>query len=65
MCPTFSSSLGEYISKSGVARTFKKLGTSKGDHSIKQCFSTITSLFEIGTSLKGKNLLPEGANSFL
>ena len=25
----------------------------------------ITSLFKMGTSLKGKNLLPEGANSFL
>ena len=25
----------------------------------------ISSLFKVGTSLKGKNLLPEGANSFL
>ena len=28
-------------------------------------FSSIASLFKMGTSLKGKNLLPEGANSFL
>ena len=26
---------------------------------------SIASLFRIGTSLEGKNLLPEGANSFL
>ena len=35
-----------------VARTFKKLRTSKGGHSIKQCFSTITSLFEMELLLK-------------
>ena len=28
-------------------------------------FYSIVSLFEKGTSPKGKNLLPEGANSFL
>ena len=28
-------------------------------------FSSFASLFEMGTSLKGKNLLPEGVNSFL
>ena len=39
--------------------------TSKGDYWIKQCFSSIAFLFKMGTSLKGKNLLPEGANSFL
>ena len=49
----------------GVARTLKKIRTPKGDYCIKQWFSTLTSLFEMGTSLKGKNLLPEGANSFL
>ena len=41
------------------------LRTSKGDYWIKQQFSSNASLFEMGTSLKGKNLLPEGANSFL
>ena len=42
----------------GVARTLKKLRTSKGDYSI-------AFLLKMGTSLKGKNLLQEGANSFL
>ena len=45
----------------GAARTLKKLLTSKGDYGIRHWFSTI----KIGTSLKGKNLLREGANSFL
>ena len=54
-----------YTATNGVARTLKKLRTSKGDYCIKQWFSTITFLFKLGTSLKGKNLLPEGANSFL
>ena len=54
----------------GLARTLKKLRTPKGDYLkgdywIKQWFSSIASLFKMGTSLKGKNLLPEGANSFL
>ena len=49
----------------GVARTLKELYTSKGDYCIKQRFSSIASLFITGTYLKGKNLLPEGANSFL
>ena len=49
----------------GVVSMLKKLRTSKGDYSIKQWFSSIASLFKMGTSLKGKNLLPEGANSFL
>ena len=49
----------------GVARTLKKIRTSKGDYCINQWFVTITSLFEMGTSLKGKNSLPEEANSFL
>ena len=48
-----------------VARTLKKYRTSKGDYWIKQWFSLISSLFKMGTPLKGKNLLPEGANSFL
>ena len=49
----------------GVARTLKKLLTSKGDYWINQKFSSIVSLYKRGTSLKGKNLLPEGVNSFL
>ena len=48
----------------GVARTLKKLRTSKRDYWVKQRFSSIAPLFKIGTSLKGKNLLPEAANSF-
>ena len=40
-----------------VARTLKKLRTSKEDNWNKQRFSSIASLFKIGTSLKGKNLL--------
>ena len=50
---------------SGVARTPKKLRTSNGDYWIKRWFSSIAPLFEMGTSIRGKNLLPEGANSFL
>ena len=38
---------------------------SKGRLLYETQFSTITPLFKIGTSLKVKNLLPEGANSFL
>ena len=47
----------------------EKLHTSKTldywSYWIKQCFCLIASLFFLGTSLKGKNLLLEGANSFL
>ena len=42
----------------GVARTQKKLRTSKGNYWIKQWFSSIDLLFKMETSLKGKNLLP-------
>ena len=42
----------------GVARTLKKLHTIKGNYWIKQWFSSIASLFKMGTSLKGKNSLP-------
>ena len=58
----------------GVARTLKRLRTSKGDYWIKQRFSSMVPLFKIGTSLKGKNLLLEerilnllleGANSLV
>ena len=48
----------------GVAM-LQKLRTSKGDYRIKLCLSSIASLFKMGTSLKGKNLLPKGANYFL
>ena len=48
-----------------VEGKLKKLRTSKGNYWIKQWFSSIASLFKMGTSLKGKNLLPWGANSFL
>ena len=44
-----------FVWSNGVARTLKTLRTSKGDYCIKQCFSTITSLFKMGTALKGKN----------
>ena len=56
---------GDIYSSNGKARKLKKLSTSKGEYCIKQGFSTITSLFKMGTSLKGKNLLPEGVNYFL
>ena len=64
--------LGSDKYEEGIQRPFhwrsqnaEKLRTSNGDYCIKQGFSTIMSLFKMGTSLKGKNLLPEGANSFL
>ena len=47
------------ILNNGVARMLKKLRTSKGDYRIKQWFSSIATHFKMGTSLKGKNLLPE------
>ena len=47
------------------ARTLKKLRTSKGDYWNKQRLSSSVSLLKMGTSLKGKNSLPQGANSFL
>ena len=46
----------------GVARTLKKVRTSKGDYWIKKWFSSISSLFKMRTFLKGKNLLPDEAN---
>ena len=49
----------------GVARTLKKLRTSKLDYWIKQLFSSIASLFKMGTSLKGKNLQREQILSFM
>ena len=52
------------LSLHSPSRTEKKLRTSKGDYWIKHWFTSIVSLFKMGTSLKGKNLLPEGANSF-
>ena len=49
----------------GVARTLIKLRASKGDYWIKQWFSLSATLFKMEMSLKGKNLLLEGASSFL
>ena len=43
----------------------EQLRSSKGYCCIRQWSSAITSLIKMGTSLKGKNLLTEGANSFL
>ena len=37
------------------SKTPKTLRTSKGDNWIKQWFSSITPLFEIGSSIKGTN----------
>ena len=48
-----------------VARTLKKLCTSKGEYCTKQWFSPIAYVFKIVTRLKGKDLPPSGANSFL
>ena len=41
-----------------VARTLKKLHTSKGEYYINMIFYNYVS-FQIGTSLTGKNLLPK------
>ena len=38
------------------ARKLEKLRTSKGDYLLKQWFSSIASLFKMGTSLVGKNV---------
>ena len=64
---TFSLTVKTKISAkiNGVARMLQKLRISKGDYWIKQWFTSIATLFIMGTSLKGKNLLPEGAKSFL
>ena len=48
----------------GVAKTMKKLRKSKGDYQIKHCFSSIVSLFKVGTSLKGKEFAPRGSEFF-
>ena len=47
-----------------VARTLKQICTPKVDYWIKQWFSSIASIFKMGTSIKEKNVLLEGANSF-
>ena len=56
---------GKLLWKERILSQREKLCISKGYYCIKQWFSTIMSLFKKGTSLKGKNLLPEGENSFL
>ena len=43
----------------------EKLRTSKGNCWIKQLFNSIVPLLIMGTSLKEKNLLPDGTISFL
>ena len=48
-----------------VARTLKKLRTSKGRLQDLALIIFNCAPFQIGTSLTGKNLLSEGANSFL
>ena len=50
--------LGRIRSYNGIARTLKKLRTSKGDYWIKQRLSSIASLFKMETSLKGKKNAP-------
>ena len=55
---------GEYCMKDHRSENDEKLRNSKGDYWNKQRFSSIASLFKMGTSLKGKNLLLEVANSF-
>ena len=55
----------KFTTVNGPFITLKNLRASKGDDWIKQRFSSIAPIFIMGTSLKGKNLLPEGANSFL
>ena len=47
-----------FMQVNSVARTLKKLRTSKGYYWTKQWFSSIAFLFKTGTSLKGKNSLP-------
>ena len=54
-----------FVHFNSVARTLRKLRTSKGDYWIKQLFSSTASLLKMETSLKGKNFLPGCANSFL
>ena len=49
--------LSEDESLQECSQNAKKLRTSKGDYLIKQCFSSIASLFKLGTSLEGKNSL--------
>ena len=47
----------------GIAGMLIKLRTSKGDY-LERALQ-LWPFFKMGTSLNGKNLLPEGANSFL
>ena len=52
-----------YIKRMGVAMTLKKLCTSKGTTGSSNDSFQLRP-FQNGNSLKGKNLRPEGANSF-
>ena len=46
------------VLSNGIARMLKRLCTSKGDYWIKKWFSSIVSLFKMGTSLKGSEFFP-------
>ena len=61
----FKAQTSQRIRSNSVARSLKKLRTSKGDYWIKHWFSSIAPLFKMETSLKGKNFFHGGANSFL
>ena len=68
----FLSTIGKLFLKNRVSnqrqwrsKNTKNVTHIKGAYWIKQWFSSIAPLFKMGASLKGKNLLPEGANSFL
>ena len=53
-----------FSSGNGVARTLKKLSTSKRDYWIEPWFSSFGSLFKMGTFLR-KDLVPRGSEFFL
>ena len=62
--PTTSSGDKKAVCHNGVARTIQKFRTLKRDlEKAVILFNCVP--FHMGTSLKRKNLLPEGANSFL
>ena len=47
------------------SQNVRKCYTHQRETTVTSSDSSIASLFIMGTALKGKNLLPEGANSFL
>ena len=58
------SNSGESNDNLGVARTLKKLRTSKAGYYIRQRFSTVTSLFN-GNFSQRKEFAPRGSEYFL